>query len=304
MIAHHFTAADDGMHASSSDFYDTETFWFSFWVPERGIGGWLYTTVRPTAGVSGGGMWLWDATSADPWCIPFYEQFAHLKVPTERGPERLAFPNGMSIHVREPLMSYDLLYDDRDRARATLRFEALEPPVPLRSGQPPYPKAHHFDQTGRVTGTVLLDGEAIEVDCYAMRDRSWGRRNERGALRIGYCWGADADASFLTYSLPSDETDDVHGGYLRRGTESGYVVSGRRVVERDPEHGWVTQLEVEGTDEQGRTFRAEGESVSRLILPGATTICINSLMRWVVDGRTLYGEDQDVWPVKEFRRRG
>ena len=54
---------------------------------------------------------------------------------------------------------------------ARLRFEAVEPPVPLRTGEPPYPKARHFDQSGRVTGTVTRDGDPIAVDCYAMRNR-------------------------------------------------------------------------------------------------------------------------------------
>lgn len=97
-----FSAVDDGLHELSG-FYDTETFWFSFFVPERSLGGWLYTTVRPIAGVSGGGAWIWDATAIDPWSIPFFEQF---------------------------------------------------------------------------------DGETIPVDCFAMRDRSWGRRNERGYRRV------------------------------------------------------------------------------------------------------------------------
>ena len=35
-----FSEADDGLH-DLSGFYDTETFWFSFFVPERSLGGWL-----------------------------------------------------------------------------------------------------------------------------------------------------------------------------------------------------------------------------------------------------------------------
>lgn len=71
------------------------------------------------------------------------------------------------------------------RYHGVRRFEALEPPVPLRTGGPPYPKAHHFDQTGHVTGMITLDNEPIAVDCFAMRDRSWGPRPERGYRRVG-----------------------------------------------------------------------------------------------------------------------
>jgi hypothetical protein len=41
-----------------------------------------------------------------------------------------------------------------------------------------------------------------------------------------------------------------------------------------------------------------------MILPGATNICVNTALPWLIDGRTVHGEDQDVWPLKEWRRRG
>ena len=297
-----FTEVDDGLHELSG-FYDTETFWFSFFVPGRSLGGWLYTTVRPVAGVSGGGAWIWDADAVDPWAIPFFEQFSALKLPVGASPQRLAFPNGVTIVRREPLMAYDLDYDDRKRLRVSLHFDAVEPPVPLLSGAPPYPNAHHFDQIGRVAGVVELDGETLPVDCYAMRDRSWGRRNERGYRRVGYTWAGDNDLSLLTYTSPTADCDDVHTGYLRRDGQIGRLVGGHRVVARDAGSGWVTAIEIDAEDELGRTVHAEAEASSRMILPGPTTICINSSLRYVIDGRVVHGEDQDVWPIDEWRSR-
>jgi hypothetical protein len=297
-----FTEVDDGLHELSG-FYDNETFWFSFFVPERSIGGWLYTTIRPVAGVSGGGAWIWDASAVNPWSIPFFEQFSALKLPTGTTPGRLAFPNGVTVVRREPLLSYDLEYDDRKRLRVALQFDAVEPPVPLLTGAPPYPAAHHFDQIGHVTGTIELDGETIPVDCFAMRDRSWGRRNERGYRRVGYTWAGDTDLSLLTYTSPTADSDDVHTGYLRRDGQIGRLVGGRRVVTRDPESGWVTAIEIDAEDELGRTVHAEAEASSRMILPGSTTICINSVLRYTIDDRVVHGEDQDVWPIDEWRSR-
>jgi hypothetical protein len=298
-----FTAGDDGLHVASDNFYETETFWYSFFVPERAIGGWLYTSLRANAGTCAGGAWIWDHSATEPWRIPFFEQYSWLRFGEQPdGPERLGFPTGMTVAVREPLMSYDLGYSDRDRLEVVLRFDALEPPVPLRSGTPPYPKAHHFDQTGHVTGTIRLDGEHIGVDCYAMRDRSWGRRHERGYGRIGYVWAAAPDITFLTYSLPTATTDDIHTGYLRVGDDVAHISSGRRRVERDPSTRWVTGMIVDATDEHGRVLHAEGRAVSRMILPGSTSICINTSMEWTINGAIVHGEDQDVWPIKEFRR--
>lgn len=298
-----FAPNDDGLHVPNTDsFYETETWWFSFFAPERAIGGWLYASIRQHAGVTAGGAWMWDDAGPNPWDAPFFQQFSHLKPPTSRGPERMEFATGMTVEVLEPGMSYRLGYDDRHRFTADLRFDGLERPVPLRHGAPPYPKAAHYDQTGRVVGSIHLDGEVIDIDCYAMRDRSWGPRGERGRVRVGYTWAANEDVTVLTYTSGSnDGIEKVHSGYLRRDGEVSQLTGGRRVVRRDPSSGWVTGLELDVTDELGRGFAGSAEALSRLILPGATGVCTNTLLRWNTDGAELYGEDQDVWSLNEIR---
>jgi hypothetical protein len=297
-----FGPDDDGLHAPGDSHYETETFWYSYFVPERHIGGWIYASLRQNAGVTSGGMWLWDDSAAHPIDSRFYECFAHLKPPTERGPELVAFPTGMTVQVREPLMAYDVTYDDRDRMRAELRFDALEPPVPLRTGEPPYPRAHHFDQTGHVTGTISLDGEQIPVDCFAMRDRSWGPRPERGYRRVGYTWAAGPRLSLLTYTAPKgDGAEAIYSGYLRRGDKITRLVSGTRRVERDPLEGWVTAVSVDATTEDGDRISGEARGTSRLLLSISNHICACTLLTWDLDGERIAGEDQDVWPIPEWR---
>ena len=301
-VAYTFTAADDGLHPPGESFYETETFWFSFFVPERALGGWLYASVRQNAGLTAGGLWIWDDTGATPWDAPFYENFSSLKPPTDAGGGRLEFPTGLTIDVREPGMSYDLTYTDRDRVSVALRFDAAEPPVPLRAGAPPYPKASHYDQTGRVTGTVVLDGERIAVDCFAMRDRSWGPRTERGYRRVGYTWAAAPELSLLTFTAPGDgDRERVHSGYVRRDGRLARITGGSRVVTRDPADGWIAALDLEVVDELGRTTTGRARAVSRLVLPSSTSLCTNTALRWTLDGLDLHGEDQDVWPLKEWR---
>jgi hypothetical protein len=301
-----FGPVDDGLHAPGSDsFYETETWWFSFFVPSRAIGAWVYASVRQHASTSGGGAWIWDKTGPNPWDAPFFQQFSQLKLPGTRGPDAMEFTTGLTVRTIEPGSSYDLSYDDRARLQVRLRFDALEPNVPLRSGAPPYPRsASHYDQTGRVTGHFVLDGERTDVDCFAMRDRSWSIRTERGTRRVGYTWVADADLSMLTYTTPDDEDEErVHSGYVRREGQIAQITGGRRRVRRDHAEGWVTAIDVEVTDALGRTTRGHADATSRLILPGAMSVCINSCLDWVIDDRTLHGEDQDVWPVSEFRAR-
>lgn len=301
-IEHQFGPHDDALHPPGDSHYETETFWYSFFVPERSIGGWVYASVRQNAGVTAGGMWMWDDSTAHPIDSPFYEYFAHLKLPVERGPELVSFPTGMRVEVREPLMVYDISYDDRARMKARLRFEALEPPVPLRTGEPPYPKAHHFDQTGRVTGTVTLDDEPIAVDCFAMRDRSWGPRTERGYRRVGYTWAAGPEASLLTYTAPvGDGAEHVYSGYLRQKDRLARIVNGVRHVERHPVEGWVEAITVDVETEDGDRISGQGRAVSRLLLAISNHICACTLLDWDLDGQRMAGEDQDVWPISEWR---
>lgn len=295
-----FTVADDALHPPSDNFYENETFWYSFFVPERKIGGWIYTGVRQNAGVTHGGLWLWDDSGASPWDLPFFEQFSALKLPVFDGPV-MRSPTGATIEVVEPGMVYELRYHDRKRLDLELTFRGTERPVPLRRGAPPYPAASHFDQVGRVTGHLVLDGERIDVDCHAMRDRSWGPRTERGYGRVGYTWLADAEITQLTFSTPTEVSDLIHSGYLRQGDAVTSVASGHRTVSRDPEQCWVEAMDVVTEDETGHQTLARGRVLSRMILPGATSVCINSLIAFEVDGRTVYGEDQDVWPMDAFR---
>ncbi|WP_231974889.1 hypothetical protein [Mycobacterium sp. E1747] len=298
-----FTVDDDAPHPAGNDFYFTETYWYSFFVPERSLGGWLYAGIRPNAGVTLGGCWIWDASGTDPWEIPFFEQYHFLKLPKGGSPDGIEFATGMTVRTIEPGMAYQLGYSDRNRLRVDLRFDGTERPVALRAGTPPYPKASHFDQTGRVTGTVELDGERIDVDCYAMRDRSWGSRHERGFRPMGYTWMASEDWSALLYSRPSlSDGDEIYAGYVRRGDRTTYVRDGIRHVERDTASGWITAMRLEVTDESGHVLNVEGTAKSRMILPGATNVCVNSALTLASDGATIYGEDQDVWPISVWRK--
>jgi hypothetical protein len=297
-----FAPSDDGLHDPGTEFYFNETYWFSFFAPERGLGGWLYSGIRLNTGVTAGGCWIWDPTGTDPWEIPFFEQFNWLRPPAIADARQLVLPNGNTVTTVDPALTYDLSFDDRSRLTAHLRFTGVERPVPLRPGTPPYPKASHYDQTGRVNGHLILDGDRIDIDCYAMRDRSWGPRRERGYQPMAYTWLAAAHTSLLTYSRPTGHgTDSVYAGYLRRDGAVSYIASGTRQIRRDPDKHWITDVVMDVEDESGRTLRAHGRAVSRMILPTATGVCVNSLMEFTVDGETIHGEDQDVWPMNAWR---
>jgi hypothetical protein len=167
-----------------------------------------------------------------------------------------------------------------------------------------------------VTGRVVLDGEAIDVDCYATRDRSWGPRPQgpdprkppaaprperprRPPEGVGYPFAtASATESWLAYTRPTVvdgvASDELSTGYLLRDGVYGHLVSGRRRTWLDPDTRWIRRIELEAVDEHGRELEAEGELVARHGPPGASSG--TGLFRWRWDGLEAWGEDQTYAP--------
>lgn len=316
------TPDDDGFHPVSDHPYETETFWASFHLPERGIGGWFYNQVLFNQAACNGGAWVWDASPAP----SRYEVFEHglpLEDPASLDLRDVRLPNGNHLQALEPLTRYRVRYSDPGRFEADVTLEALRPPHSHPLGVAPFWKGRHFDQAMHVTGQVVLDGEVLDVDSLSIRDRSWGPRpgpRKAGAkpasskrreppdpvtaarppfspFGVGYVFGtASADDLFLAYTLPSVHDgagrDDVTTGYLVRDGEYGLLVSGSRRAELDPEHGWMRRIVLEATDEHGREVAATGTLVSHHGAQGLGT----GYFHWEWEGAAGYGEDQSSAP--------
>ena len=307
-----FHAADDGLHDPGPTHDWTETMWWSFNVPERELAGWLYAQIRPNIGTLAGGAFVYDPSAVLPWELPYCAWFAHLPLPDPLDLTDVTFRSGVSVRCSEPGMRYELGYRFRDHTDflAELEFEGITPPVPHLEGAPPFTGSSHFDQHGRVRGTLQLHGEHIAVDCMAVRDRSWGRRPEligrRG--RLSYTFGSSGpDDGFLAFCVapgrdPLGDSETLTAGYVFRGGAVRRLEHLDRQVLRHPVHVGVDRVELDGADTDGRRFRAIGEARSRMFLPG-NSVCINTLLCWDVDGMEAWGEDQDVWPAASFADR-
>ena len=298
-----FTAGDDAFHFEvlTDRWWETETAWFSFHHPQRKLGGWFYTMVRPNIGTVAGGVWVWDDTAHLPWEVPYSANYSALQLPADADLRDITLSNGVTMRVIEPTMSYALGYEDGGRLRASLRFDGVMAPEPLTAVGSTFGSAHHFDQLGRVTGTIVLHGETIAIDCIGMRDRTWGPRPENRPRQAAYVTGAaDAENGFLAVTNVRPEGEVIAYGFLRRDGRTVSLAGGSRRVERDSVQGWITRITIEATDIEGRRLLAVGEPVSRIIVNRHTFIDINSLVRWAVGGLTAWGEDQDMWPTHTF----
>src|ERR1700728_1055968 len=164
---------DDNWHEFSAHWWETETNWWSFNVPERKLGGWLYTQSLGVQQTVNGGAWVWDDSDAG----AVYERKQRGLPFPDRGDLRdVSFPNGVSVKMLEPLMRYRTTYSDPGRFECDLVHEGIIRPHSHPIGAWPFWATRHFDQPMHVTGTILLYGEEIPIDCYSVRDRSWGPR--------------------------------------------------------------------------------------------------------------------------------
>lgn len=294
------TARDDSFHFDemSDRWWITETAWFSFCKPERNLGGWLYSMFRPNIGTVAGGAWVWDDTACLPWEVPYSANYTALRIPEGQDLTDITLPTGVSMKVLEPLTKYRLGVEDEDRIRADLTFEAVMPPRPLRKPGSSFQKLSHFDQFGRVSGSLVLHGETIDIDCLAIRDRSWGPRPEHRPGRSAYVTGIATEGDcFLAVTKWNDPDYHLAYGFHMQDGVIADIVEGQRFVERDPATGFVSRITIEATDELGRKLVARGRRLSGIVLNRHSFIDSNSLIEWDINGKTGHGEDQDMWPV-------
>lgn len=294
------SSADDAFHFGdmSDRWWETETCWFSFHHPERALGGWLYVMARPNVGSVAGGCWIWDASAHLPWEIPYSSNLTCQRLPPDTDLRDANFTTGVSVRMVEPLQRYALGYEDGERLQLALTFDAVMAPAALTTQASGFGSLGHFDQFGRIHGEIVLHGERIPIDCLSMRDRSWGPRPEHRPRRTSYVTGiCDAGHGFLALSNPDAPGDPIAHGFLLRDGNVQPWANGHRHVVACSRHGWTQEIHITATDVTGRVLRAHGRPASRVVINRHSFIDVNSLVRWDIDGREGWGEDQDCWPV-------
>lgn len=298
---------DDEFHAPTSDDPEwTETCWFTFTVPDRGLSGQLYPYFKKNQGVAAGGAFFWDGHHERPETCVYAKQFWHLPLAADARLTDLELANGIRYRCVEPQRQWVIGYDDPDggdEIHVDLTVTGVLAPNMLGES--------HVDQPCRYQGTIVLHGEEIAVDSYGFRDRSWGPRPQfgqgihgGGSMRGGYSYATASDRDAF-HAITMDFGTGciaIHGYVLRDGVWSKVASGAREVVERDSE-GFPVLVTLDLVDELGRELHAEGRlqnSIAFLINPNLFTI--NGLTEWTFDGVTAWGEDHDNHSMPDARR--
>lgn len=334
-----FVAEDDTYHRSIADPYWVETTWWSLNIPERHIGIWLHAGYHANRGQVTWRVFAWDPSGADPGRLAYYKSTPDVPMPDDADLRDLALPaGGFTVKMLTPLTDYHVTYGDAEQDFA-LDFEhrSVHPPHRFTPGEAPAMHNPHLDQLGHITGELVLHGERIPINCWSVRDRTWGPRGgphsqsqkaayvrgehrvlhpggprwreierERGRGRIQYIFGHVEDRTgFLSFVRPQDGDAEgwspmTVGWLLKDGVFERLDKTKSRMRNfRDPVTGWSAHMQVEAVDRTGRTLVAEGAAVSHMCENGTGS---NALMRWEMEGAVGWGEDQDGWRLDHFQK--
>ena len=313
---------DDHFHPRSDDPYWNESAWFAFNIPERSLSGFVYFFHRPNMRYTTGGAAVWDPSGEEIYDCLYYDMGNVFPMPPGCDMYDFSLPNGLTVECIEPLRKFTLRYGGNDSyytaagCQMDLTWESFLPPH--RTGQPEgqqewAPAKQHYEQPGRMKGTVTVGGETLQVDCWSMRDHSWGVRKLVKNPRGFFPWGIASEKSgFQVYAM-SDlpiESDPVSGvplriaaGWYLKDGMYGTLTSGEcRTTERRPD-GRPLRMEMSAVDSLGRMLRVTGRAKNCL-----STVLYPFMMQWWVmfewelDGQTCYGENMDFMPIHQARR--
>jgi hypothetical protein len=120
--------------------------------------------------------------------------------------------------------------------------------------------SHHFDQLGRYTGSVWLDGRELAINALGFRDRMWGwggRKHWRSYLIMWAAFGEDCIANVALQRF--DDGRKSLSGYLHLDGTRSLLQTATAEVDWHP-HRWKTVVRVNNRvqDALGRNFEFSG----------------------------------------------
>jgi len=295
--------ADRFYHDFGTNPYWNESVWFSLSIPERRIHGLVQYYFRPNMNMLNGGPVIWDPSGTFQWNCLYYN-WSHLQaMPPGAEKFNMTANNSLSVEVLEPLTRYSVCYD-HENLQMELEWEAIGPVHELRMGGTPQESVakFHIEQPGRMRGTFRLDDVEYAVDCFSMRDTSYGPRDYASLRCGGYFWGIAADSSFHAIAIGDGAEQAVAGGYIWRDGQLASLVSGTRRVTQYGRFG-PREVVFEAQDSLGRQMRALGKIDEGLVFTGYTDhTVVWSLTEWDWDGVTHWGDNQEFCPAVRFRQ--
>jgi hypothetical protein len=165
--------------------------------------------------------------------------------------------------------------------------------------------SEHYEQAGKVTGTITVGGEKREIAGSGHRDHSWGVRDWSAPSAWTWLTSQFGDEMAFNLSRVAIESVDVFNGFLCYGGRNHPVR--RAELETEFEDDGLTQKVVRFRFEDvgGRTIEVEGDVLTVIPLDlhsrGHDTIVNEGLARYRWEGREAYGIAEYLHQMKGKR---
>jgi hypothetical protein len=304
---------DDLLHPDSfagvKDDSATETQYFGFSVPEHHVHALCYCWWHPNLKVVTGGLFVYQGvkhmTPAAELCD--FRTFMSDAAIRNNDLHDFRLDNGYGVKMLEPLQRFHLTYANASNQNdVDLLIEAVLPAVMFDDGK-------HFEQTMRVKGKLLLRGKPYEVDCFTVRDRSWGKPRPEVVMPLppmSWMVGTFSDTfsfncTMLDHASGQPERNGegvvpdaqaLNGGWVYRDGKLGRIVNATKRVTRGAGSTICAGLTLDFTDEHGRAFALRASLIASCPLQGWHNVWqVVNLMRWECDGHVGYGDCQEAF---------
>ena len=299
-------------HTPTSDHYSwAETNYFGFYIAEENILVGVYAQPRANLGSVLSSIHITNGFSNTPHEV-LYDN-CHVFLPMPKGNlDDYELENGLKIKCTKPVMDYHIRYDGGEGVSMDVKYEGLMPPYDIHDpDMDPLANAHqtgdvisenayagHWDQSGRVTGTLTINNKTYDVDCVASMDHSWGLRDEKQLKN--FCWmnaNFENDMSIHCLYLVDPKNLDTYPsivhGYVREGDQVYGLKRGTGKIRRN---GYLHQFfELEVEDVRGKVHQFTGTPMtSNPWMAWPLMYLVQSLCRWDMQGVIGWGEVQDL----------
>lgn len=307
--------------------YTVHTHYFGLSVPEAGIGAYIYLRCQPAFDLSQGGVSVFRGMDNVALLDADYHDYRVTMPWPEIDGNVIRVANGLTIDVIEPGEVINVRYESPDGTTKLDVEQRAITPLLARGHIVPGEDDHHDDphrESGGIeqfmhcTGELTLRGERFDVDCKAVRDRSWLqiRGEDPGGARksppLGWtpmCFGdfafnavsfeaKDTDPAWLgVYDIPDDTPTSFYSWVVRDGDIRKLEHVRRDVLEYEPRMHAAARQVVEATDSAGDTYRFTGEAVSMAAMYSWPNVGFHdSLYRWTdEEGREAFCTYQEIF---------
>ena len=304
---------DDLLHPEQNSLVDdvscTESQYLGFSVPEENIHALCYVWHHPVLKTLTGGAWVWQGYKQFAPMSELYDWRAFMDDSAVANDlHEVCLDNGYRVKIVDPLNAIHISYKDEARENAfDLEYTAVTEPVMFGDG-------NHFEQPMKVRGSLLLRGKSYQVDCYNIRDRSWGKPRQEAPVKVApITWATcvfndnfafnctilddarhNTELKGTEFELPPEAA--LKGGWIYKDGKVLRVVKASKYIERDNRSMLLKNIRLELEDEQGNTYSVAGQALAGSVsTPWPNCYGTVNLTKWETGGMTGYGDCQEAF---------